>query len=75
MSALVAPLDRARATTALLRDAAALQRKVAALRMAAVAELRGLGWSYRRIGGELGLSANAVAQIEAQRRRAAPPAS
>jgi hypothetical protein len=63
------PLDRARVTTALLQDVAVLQRHVAVLRMAAVAELRELGWSYRAIGTALGLSANAIAQIEKQRLR------
>ena len=64
-----APLDRAQVTTALLHDLAVLQRRVAALRMDAVGELRGLGWSYRSIGAALGLSANAITQIEKQRLR------
>ena len=68
---LEAPLDRAQLTTALLQDVAALQRRVAALRMAAVAELRAQGWSYRSIGALLGLSANAITQIEKQRLRTA----
>jgi DNA-directed RNA polymerase specialized sigma24 family protein len=75
VAALVAPLDRAQVTTALLQEVAALQRHVAALRMSAVAELRGLGWSYRTIGAALGLSANAVSQIEKQRLRTLPPPS
>lgn len=64
---LAAPLERAQLTTALLKDIAALQRRVSVLRMSAVAELRGLGWSYRTIGTALGLSPNAIAQIEKQR--------
>lgn len=35
--------------------------------MTAVAELRQAGWSYRKIGHALDLSANAVTQIERQR--------
>lgn len=66
---LATPLERARATTALLQDVATLQRHVATLRMAAVAELREATWSYRAIGQALGLSVNAVAQIEKQRRQ------
>ena len=69
MAGLAAPLDRAQLTTSLLQDIAALQRRVAALRMAAVGELRALGWSYRAIGASLGLSANAITQIEKQRLR------
>lgn len=75
VAGLAAPLDRARLTTALLQDVAGLQRHVAALRMSAVAELRELGWSYRRIGTALGLSANAISQIEKQRLRGATSSS
>lgn len=69
VAGLETPLDRAQLTTALLQDVATLQRRVAALRMAAVAELRAQGWSYRSIGASLGLSANAITQIEKQRLR------
>lgn len=75
VGALAAPLERAQLTTALLRDVASLQRRVSALRMAAVAELRGIGWSYRAIGTALGLSPNAIAQIEKQRLGAGPAES
>lgn len=70
VSSLSTPLERAQATTALLQDVAVLQRHVATLRLEAVAELREAGWSYRAIGHALGLSPNAIVQIDKQRRRA-----
>lgn len=70
MGALVTPLERAQVTTALLQDVAGLQRSVAMLRLEAVAELREAQWSYRAIGQALGLSPNAIVQIDKQRRRA-----
>lgn len=70
------PLERAQRTTRLLQEVAGVQRRVAQLRMTAVAELRQAGWSYRAIGHALDLSANAVTQIERQRlQQAASPST
>lgn len=68
VQALRTPLEQAELTTRLLREVAEVQSHVAALRMDAVADLRQQGWTYRAIGQALGLSTNAIAQIEKQRR-------
>lgn len=69
VQALPTPLEQAELTTQLLREVAQVQSHIAALRMDAVAALRQQGWTYRAIAAALGVSTNAIAQIERQRLR------
>jgi uncharacterized protein YerC len=62
--ALLDPLERARAAEASIREDRARRAELDAIRRDAVIELINQGWTTRRLGAELGLSAARITQIK-----------
>ena len=62
--ALLDPLTRARAAEATIREHRAHRTELDIIRRDAIIELTGQGWTTRRIGAELGLSAARITQIK-----------